>query len=78
MTLTLTFALFSTGGGHSNDPSPNPAPKRRPPLRYNDYDLNLLPQPPSPFLQAAGGHKNDFECDDQVINDQTIDNLLSR
>lgn len=30
------------------------------------------------FPQAGGGLKNDFECDDMVLNDQTIGNLLSR
>ncbi|CAB1098551.1 unnamed protein product [Ectocarpus sp. CCAP 1310/34] len=28
--------------------------------------------------KAAGGLKNDFECDDKVLNDQTIGNLLTR
>ncbi|CAN0494521.1 unnamed protein product [Ectocarpus sp. 12 AP-2014] len=28
--------------------------------------------------KAAGGLKNDFECDDKVLTDQTIGNLLTR
>lgn len=29
------------------------------------------------LFQAAGGLKNDFECDDMVLNDQRIGSLVS-
>lgn len=60
-----SFGSTCQGGGHDEHPI------------IALYTPNRNPHPPF-FVQAAGGLKNDFECDDQVINDQTIDNLLSR